>query len=52
MKVKNTVPCSHVVNDINVETTVRTVFEKEFQKKIKKEFRIEKVIESKGYMSN
>ena len=51
MKVKNTVPCSYVINDINGEITVGTVFEKELQKKNQKELIIEKVIERNSYMS-
>ena len=51
MKVKNTVPCSYVINDINGEITVGTVFEKEFQIKNQKELIIEKVIERNSYMS-
>ena len=47
-KVKNTVPCTYVISDLNVEETVGTFFEKEFQKKSQKEFRVEKLIKRKG----
>ena len=53
-KVKNTVPLSYVINDLNGEKIIGTFYEKELQKTNQEEFRIEKVIKKKGknYMSN
>ena len=47
-KVRNTVPYTYVVNDINREENVGTFHEKELQKTNQKTFRIEKVIKRKG----
>ena len=47
-KIKNTVPWSYVINDLNDEEITRTLYEKEFEKIDQKEFRIEKVIRKKG----
>ena len=47
-KVKNTVPWTYVVNDLNGEEIIGTFYEKELQKTNQKEFRIEKVIRRKG----
>ena len=47
-KVKNTVPWTYVINDLNGEETIGTVYEKELQKTNQQEFRIEKVIKIKG----
>ena len=47
-KVKNTVPWTYVINDLNGEEITRTFYEKELRKTNKKEFRIEKVIRRKG----
>ena len=47
-KVKNTVPWTYVVNDLNNNEIIRTFYEKELQKTNQKEFRIEKVIKKKG----
>ena len=41
-KVKNTVPWTYVINDLNGEEIAGTFFEKELQKQDQKEFRIEK----------
>ena len=38
----------HVINDLNGEEIIGTFYEKELQKTNQKEFRIEKVIKSKG----
>ena len=48
-KVKNTVPWTYVVKDLNEKKVVGTFYEKEFQKKKKnqKEFRIGRVIKRK-----
>ena len=47
-KVKNTVPWTYVVNDLNGEKIIGTFYEKELQKVNQKEFRIEKVVNKKG----
>ena len=47
-KVKNTVPWAYVINDLNEEEIIETFYEKELQKTNQKEFRIEKVIKTKG----
>ena len=47
-KVKNTVPWTYVINDLNGEEIVGTFYEKEFQKTNQKDFRTEKVIKRKG----
>ena len=47
-KIKNTVPWTHVINDLNGEEIIGIFYEKELQKTNQKEFRIEKVIKRKG----
>ena len=47
-RVKNTVPWTYVINDLNGEKVTGTFYEKELQKSSEKEFRIEKVIKKKG----
>ena len=47
-KVKNTVPWTYVINDLNSEEITGTFYEKELQKTNQEEFRIEKVIRRKG----
>ena len=48
-KLKNTVPWTYVINDLNGEEIVRTFYEKESKKKInQKELRIEKIIKRKS----
>ena len=47
-KVKNTVPWTYVINDLNVEEITGTFYEKELRKTNQEEFRIEKVIRQKG----
>ena len=47
-KVKNTVPWTYVINDLNGEEIMETFYEKELQKTNQEEFRIEKVIKRKG----
>ena len=47
-RVKNTVPWTYVINDLNGEKVTGTFYEKELQKFSEKEFRIEKVIKRKG----
>ena len=43
-KVKNTVPWTYVINDLNGEEITGSFYEKELKKTNQKEFRIEKVI--------
>ena len=47
-KIKNTVPWTYAINDLNVEEIIGTFYEEELQKTNRKEFRIEKVIKRKG----
>ena len=47
-KIKNTVPWTYVISDLNGKETVGSFYEKELQKTNQKEFRIEKVIKTKG----
>ena len=46
--VKNTVPWTYVISDLNGEEITGTFYEKELQKTNQHEFRIEKVIKKKG----
>ena len=46
-KVKNTVPWTYVINDLNGEEITGTFYERELQKTNEEEFRIEKVIKRK-----
>ena len=47
-KVKNTVPWTYVIKDLNGEEIIGIFYEKELQKTNQEEFRIEKVIKRKG----
>ena len=47
-KIKNTVPWTYVINDLNGEEITGTFSEKELQKTNQKEFRTEKVTKRKG----
>ena len=47
-KVKNTVPWTYVVNDINGDTIIGIFYKNELQKTNQKEFRIKNVIKRKG----
>ena len=47
-KIKNTVPWTYIINDLNSEEIMGTFYEKELQKTSQQEFRIEKVIKRKG----
>ena len=47
-KVKNTIPWTYLINDLNGEEIIGTFYEKELQKTNQEEFRIEKVIRQKG----
>ena len=53
-KIKNTVPWTYIINDLNGEEITGTFHEKELQKIYQQEFRIEKVIKKRviNYMSN
>ena len=46
-EVKNTVPWTYVINDLNNEEIIGTFYGKEIQKTYQEEFRIEKVIKKK-----
>ena len=47
-KIKNTVPWTYVISNLNREEVVGTFYEKELQKMNQKEFRVEKVMKRKG----
>ena len=47
-KIKNTVPWTYVINDLNGKEIIGTFYGKELQKTNQKEFRIEKVLKRKG----
>ena len=47
-KVKNTVPWTYVIKDLNGEEIIGTFYEKKLQKTNQQKFRIEKVIKRKG----
>ena len=47
-KVKNTVPWTYVIKDLNGEEITRKFYEKELQKTNQEEFRIERVLKRKG----
>ena len=47
-KIKNTVPWTYVLNDLNGEEIIGTFYENELQKTKQNEFRTEKVIKKKG----
>ena len=46
-KIKNTVPWTSVINDLNSEEIIGTFYDNELQKTNQKEFRIEKVLKKK-----
>ena len=48
-KIKNAVPWTYVINDLNSEEIIETFYENELQKVNQQEFRIKKVIKKKGY---
>ena len=48
IEVINTVTWAYVINDLNGDEIIGTLYEKELQKTNQQEFRIEKVIERKG----
>ena len=47
-KIKNTVPWTYAINDLNGEEITGSFYEKELQKTSQKELRIEKVLKRKG----
>ena len=47
-EIKNTVPWTYTINDLNNEKITGTFYEKELQKTNQKEFRIEKILKRKG----
>ena len=47
-KIKNTVPWTHFINDLNGEKIIGIFYEKELQKTNQNKFRIEKAIKRKG----
>ena len=47
-EIKNTVPWTYAIGDLNGEEIVGSFYEKELQKTNLKEFRIEKVIKREG----
>ena len=47
-KIKNTVPWTYVINDLNGEEIIGTLYEKKLQKINQQQFTIEKVIKKKG----
>ena len=47
-KLKNKIPWTYVINDLNGQEIIGTFYEKELKKIDQKEFRIEKVIRKKG----
>ena len=52
-KIKNTVPWTYVISDLNGEGIIGSFYEKELHKTNQKEFRIEKVIKKEiNCMSN
>ena len=49
-KIKGTVPWTYVISESNKEDIIGSFYQKELQKTNQKEFRIEKVIKTKGNM--
>ena len=47
-EIKNTVPSTYAISDLNGKPITGTFYEKELQKTNQKEFRIEKVLKGKG----
>ena len=47
-KIKNTVPWTYVISDLNGEPIAGTFYEKELQKTSQEKFRIEKLIKRKS----
>ena len=49
IKVKNTVPRTYVISDLNGEVIIGTFYEKELQRTNEKEFRTEKIMKRNSY---
>ena len=49
-EIKNTVPWTYVIDDLNGEEIIGTFYEKELQKTNQKEFRIEKIVKRRCQM--
>ena len=47
-KIKNTVPWTYVISDLNSEKNSKSFYEKELQKTSQEKFRIERVVKRKG----
>ena len=47
-KIKNTVPWTYIINDLNGEEIIGRFYENELQKTDQKEFRIQNVLKKKG----
>ena len=47
-KVKNTIPWTYIINNLNGEEIIGSFYEKELQKTNQKQFRIERIIRRKG----
>ena len=47
-KIKNTVPWTYAISDLNGEEITGSFYEKEFQKTSQEKFRIEKILKRKG----
>ena len=47
-KIKNTIPLTYAISDLNGEEITGSFYEKELQKTNQKEFRIEKILKRKG----
>ena len=47
-KIKNTVPWTYIINDLNDEEIIGTFYEKELQGTMQNKFRMKKVIKKKG----
>ena len=47
-KIKNTVPWTYTINDLNGEQIMESFYEKELQKTNQNKFRIEKILKRKG----
>ena len=50
-EIKNTVPYTYIINDLNSEEIIGTFYEKELQNTNQEELRIEKVINDSSFNS-
>ena len=48
LQIKNTVPLTYAISELNSEEITGSFYEKELQKTSQKEFRMEKVLKRKG----